>query len=451
MAPAVHEQKAHDAPVSPRCRPVPLEAQATIEEVEMLLMEMAKFDKRLALRSIPLAALQMTVDSLLQQGLSVDRTKLLVDRYCKRATDGRIDYSMLYNLWMSQYDGSSCGDALSDVGGFAFAADESVWKHDMPPGAGEAVTTPEVQMLYAQWGLGQLDAHALIDRLGMLPEIREIGGVSPSCERRILDHQFDHDLSYSDFLRALRNTGKPEFVPDRLDLASMKKSKKKIFGNAPGQESQSKELLFPAHQTPEDLANQPVLSVVSGKEMRPSEAKRVLTASDGVATALTASEHIVDGKSVKWTPTRGEEVIGADAAAQAVGEAGEQVMKTHERKHYVAKDDVGEIFASPAGVIETFKPQKKPISSSNQGNMGAVLFGGGTSVSQSLFHGDPGNRAGVLAGGERPIGKRTFYGDQANLPGGVSNHDIAVGPRVNEPTNATTQELLWGNMIRRAR
>jgi len=391
---------------------VPLEAQATIEEVEMLLMEMAKFDKRLALRSIPLAALQMTVDSLLQQGLPVDRTKLLVDRYCKRATDGRIDYSQLYNLWISQYDGSEVGDDRSETG-FAFAADESVWKHDMPPGAGEAVTTPEVQQLYAQWGLGQLDAHQLIDRLGMLPEIHDIGGVSPSCERRILDHQFDHDLSYSDFLRALRNTGPPEFVPDRLDLASMKKSKKKIFGNAPGQESQSKELLFPAHKSMEDLANQPVLSVVTGKEMRPSEGKRAVTASDGVATALTASEHINDGMNVKWTPTRGEEVVvGADAAAQAVGEAGEQILVVRERKHFMAKDDVGEIFASgpTGGVIETFKPQKKPIGSANQGHMGAVLFGGGSGASQSLMGYDdrPGMRAGVLAGGERPIGKKTF-------------------------------------------
>ena len=47
---------------------------------------------------VPLAALQMTVDAMLEAGMDVDRTKLLVDRFCKKINDGRIDYSVLYNL-----------------------------------------------------------------------------------------------------------------------------------------------------------------------------------------------------------------------------------------------------------------------------------------------------------------------------------------------------------------
>jgi hypothetical protein len=442
-------------------KPVDADDQPLVEEVELLLNELSKFDKRTE-RSIPLAALQMTVDAILGQGLPVERTKLLVDRYCKRVTDGRIDYSALYNLWMSQYEGSEAASSVGE-GGYLpadasapSAESRGIWIREAAPGQGQAVTTPDVQKLYAQWGLGQIDAHTLIDRLNTLPEIREIGGVSPSCYRRILDHQFDHDLLYKDFLRALRNTGPPEFVPDRLDLASMKKSRKKIFENPPGQESQSRDVLFPPAVSDEDRKNAPVISVVSGKAVRQNQETANRGASDGVATALTATEHLVDGMQVTWTPTHGEKVTAPPEYGGGVGQIGDGdeavAGAVRERKHFSAKDQVGDLFAmhpDDPQVVE--RPAKTPIPI-RSGNMSSVLFGGAGSVEDTTIGvGRPG-MAGVGIGGEKPIGKKTYYGASANLlGGGQRNHDIAVGSRVNEASLATTQELLWGNMIRRAR
>jgi len=377
-----------------------------------------------------------------------------VDRFCKKINDGRIDYSVLYTLWMSQYEESSVG--AGELAHTAYAADD-VWKpaQQVSSGPGEALTTPEVQQLYTQWTLGKLDAHTLIERLNLIPEILGIGGVSPSCTRRILDHQFDHDLLYSDFLRALRNTGPPEFVPDRLDMASLKKSKKKIFENPPGQLSESKELLFPSQATMDAWHSQPVMSVVSGKEMRGLSTKAAVCASDGVANALTSSDLLADGMTTTWTPSRGEKVVGADSAVMSIGDAGDtQGAQVRERKHFRAQDQVGHLLGpqDPASIPPN-RPHKKPGLLHKEGaGVGAVLFGGGNSVADSL--GGDGARpgvAGVSSDGSRPIGKRTYH---AGMPGynvAGDNHDIAIGSRVNESSAQTTQELLWGNMIRRAR
>merc|ERR1712224_320620 len=142
-----------------------------------------------------------------------------------------------------------------------------------------------VQRLFKTWSMGQLDAAVFLDALNMLPEIKAIGGVSASCRRRVEEHQFDHDLPYSDFLRTLRNTGKPLPVEDYLDWVANKKSAKKIIQD-PGGDGLAKDLLFPGAREGEEQeegADLGVVSVVSGKVIKNDGQRH---SSNGVAFAL---------------------------------------------------------------------------------------------------------------------------------------------------------------------
>ena len=115
----------------------------------------------------------------------------------------------------------------------------------MGGGAGELEPEEDagavVQRYFKSWAMGRLDAQVFIQKLNQLDAIRAIGGVSAGCRRRIEEHQFDHDLTYSDFLRALRNTGKPPPMVDYLDRE--RNHTKKIF--VAEDERKTQEVLFP--------------------------------------------------------------------------------------------------------------------------------------------------------------------------------------------------------------
>jgi hypothetical protein len=307
-----------------------------------------------------------------------------------------------------------------------------------------------VQRLFKTWSMGQLDAAVFLDALNMLPEIKAIGGVSLACKRRVEEHQFDHDLPYSDFLRTLRNTGKPMPVEDYLDFVANKKSAKKIIQD-PGGDGLAKDLLFPgSREDQEEGTDLGIVSVVSGKPIMTGGQRH---ASNGVASALTGdmSGMVVEDSSAR--PYHGL----PDQVGFGVDDPTEKAEK-HGRKHYTERDDIGNILAEcgpPEKDAYHLGTRRRRVPDRQyQGGMHAALFGGGRTVKDSLedYDDEPSDRrpgAGRSAAHERPIGKRMYQDTSAY--GNMDNNHIAVGDHVNQFGQMTTQELLWGNMIRRAR
>jgi hypothetical protein len=428
------------APISPETKSrTPATPPPSFEEVEAMLHELMKFDKR-CIRNIPIAALQMAVDAVLQRGLPVERTKLLIDMYCNKVADGRLDYTELFNKYKTAVEA-----AEYDQG----ATMDEVASEYQEEDAGAVV-----QRLFKSWAMGRLDAQVFINKLNELEAIQSIGGVSPSCRRKIEEHQFDHDLMYSDFLRALRNTGKPPPITDYLDRA--RPQMKKTFNCESDQKTH--DILFPEDQFGQELGwSERPLSVVNNRPVAISHAEKKHSSS-GVAQALTATEHLPPAH-IEWTPSAGVELVSsADAGAKYIG-AGHEEKEFHfkTRKNFPVRDDVAGLLTRPDGdqYHENVCGSRRRRLPDRQSKPPA-LFGGGSSVMDSLsgYDDKPSDRmddaAGSHVAGERPVGKKTYSNYSAFGRDGENGH-IAVGERVNDFGQMTTQELLWGNMIRRAR
>jgi hypothetical protein len=426
----------YHAPVSPETRPrTPADPAPSFQEVEAMLHELMKFDKR-CVRNIPIAALQMAVDALLQRGLPVERTKLLIDKYCNKVSDGRLDYSDLFTSYRYTVEQQEM-------------AEEEAMEGLPPDEAYEEDAGAAVQRLFKSWAMGRLDAHIFISKLNELEAIQGIGGVSPGCRRKIEEHQFDHDLTYSDFLRALRNTGKPPPMTDYLDR---ERSNMKKMIQYERDKVKTQDVLFPQEPRGEELFNERPISVVSNRPVTTSHAEKKHSSS-GVAQALTAAEYYMAGSS-------GTELVsgGADAGAKFVGAAADDREFHHTlKKNFPVRDDVADLLAFREGHdfnenVCGSRRRRLPERRSKP----PALFGGGSTVMDSLsgYDDKPSDRmenaAGAHVAGERPIGKKT-YGNYSAHGREAENKHIAVGERVNDFGQMTTQELLWGNMIRRAR
>lgn len=180
--------------------------------------------------------------------------------------------------------------------------------------------------------------------------------------------------------------------------------------------------------------------------------------SSGVAQALTATEHLPPAH-IEWTPSSGVELVSAaDAGAKYIG-AGSEEKEFHYKlkKNFPVRDDVAGLLtrADGADSNENVCGSRRRRLPERQSKPPA-LFGGGSSVMDSLsgYDDKPSDRmenaAGAHVSGERPVGKKTYSNYSAFGREGENSH-IAVGERVNDFGQMTTQELLWGNMIRRAR
>ena len=202
------------------------------------------------------------------------------------------------------------------------------------------------------------------------------------------------------------------------------------------------------------------LSVVDGKQINNKWAGQKF-ASSGVAQAMTASE-LLPPAAVEWTPSTGVELVtgAADGGATFVGAASDSKEFNYTlKKSFPVRDDVARLLTkqeedyydeSVCGSRRRRLPERQAAPS--------ALFGGGSSVMDSLagYQDKPsdsanlGGAAGTHVAGGHAVGKKTYdnysaYGHKDN------NTHIAVGDRVNDFGQMTTQELLWGNMIRRAR
>jgi hypothetical protein len=431
------------APISPETNPP--NGGPTFQEVEAMLHELMRFDKR-CIRNIPIAALQMAVDALLQRGMAVDRTKMMIDMFCNKVSDGRLDYTDLFESYRAAVLREQQDQELEENEGIREADSD-------PGGPAQEDAGVAVQRYFKQWAMGRLDAQVFINKLNQLEAIQQIGGVSPGCRRKIEEHQFDHDLQYSDFLRALRNTGKPPPMVDYLDRE--KTQMKRIFETTGGKRTQ--DILFPPEPEGEELMG--TLSVVSNRPVQNMHADKKFSSS-GVAQALTASEYLPPAQ-IDWTPSSGVELVStADAGAAYIGAEGDGKEFNHKfKKNFPVRDDVAGLLtqADDKAVEENVCGSRRRRLPERQSKPGA-LFGGGASVMDSLAGYDDkpsdrldlGSAAGAHVVGERPVGKKT-YGNLSAFGREGDNSHIAVGDRVNDFGQMTTQELLWGNMIRRAR
>jgi len=363
----------------------------------------------------------------------VGRVKLLVDRYCKRVSDGRVDYS---GLWLSYMQHLQYMQAMEN--GTGSADNES----DTPQ------VSEYVRHLFQQWTLSAIDSRQLIDKLNNMEEIASYGGV-PETLRRLLDkHQFEHTLTYGEFLRNLRNTGAPEYVAE-VTVRSCKKQYEgaKHAGNADA---------FVAMSDAE-MRSMPVRSAVSGRVLNASD---VSGSSQGVAASLQTPANL----DYRWEPTEQYPVGGADAAAISLGMSCEVNPANPERRHFEEPDAVGCVL-SMNGNAEFERRGRRHYGSERHASQHVtgvddLLFG--TQHSLQQYEGDAGDRtvrlpeeviAGSQAGCMRNgIGKKTYYDRNINCKTqDIANTHVAVGGEVMASSAKTTQELLWGNMIRRAK
>jgi len=368
---------------------------------------------------------------------------MMIDMFCNKVSDGRLDYTDLFEM----YKASVIEENQE------FMENQGIREAESEQGEPEEDAGAAVQRYFKQWAMGRLDAQIFINKLNQLEAIQQIGGVSAGCRRRIEEHQFDHDLMYSDFLRALRNTGKPPPMTDYLDRE--RTQTKKIFVEADAKRTQ--DVLFPREDEGEELTG--TWSVVTNKPVQNMHADKKFSSS-GVAQALTASEYLPPAQ-IDWTPSSGVELVtAADAGAAYIGGASDGKEFNHKfKKNFPVRDDVAGLLTQgdDKNVDENVCGSRRRRLAERQSKPGA-LFGGGTSVMDSLAGYDdrPSDRmgeagaAGAHVLGERPVGKKTYSNLSAFGREGDNNH-IAVGDRVNDFGQMTTQELLWGNMIRRAR
>merc|ERR1719453_2317550 len=154
------------APVSPETsQRALLSAPPTFEEVEAMLHELMRFDKR-CIRNIPIAALQMAVDALLQRGMAVDRTKMMIDMFCNKVSDGRLDYTDLFESYRAAVLREQQDQELEENEGIREADSD-------PGGPAQEDAGVAVQRYFKQWAMGRLDAQVFINKLNQLEAIQQ--------------------------------------------------------------------------------------------------------------------------------------------------------------------------------------------------------------------------------------------------------------------------------------